>query len=697
MKRTVLLAILLILTIYPIEGRSEIDHISSTLISGDINGLAFSGNYIYGTGEYSLKIFDFSNPDTLQPIYMQRLTYETDRIFVHNGYVYVGPELYSLSNDGIPRFVRNLELNPADMSFVGDTAYVGTMGDGFHIYDIADPQNPVDLGNYLGGNLVWIDFVEIVGQYAYLPGGGLLILDISDPAEISYAGHYAMEEVPVKLSIEENKAFVSWYLYTYPSGHTYGIDILDISTPTSPQLIERLSLDRMPCNFYQYNNYLYVLSDGIRTYRIYDWGLDEVGQFGIFSNDYFITGNEDHIFVGNSYQQDLAAINASDPESLYVEASYSGPGSVQKVEVVDGYAYTACWPSGLKIVDVSNPLSPNLVGGCQIPILPNVELFISPPHAFSTGGSIINIADPDSPYVAVTDSILIGNDIFVKDNYAYVGGIFGLKIINIVDPLNPALVTLLPNLEIVSDIFVSGNYAYVTCDRYPNYNIKIFNIGDRSSLVLVAQLDSSRTAIVVGQYAYCTGVNSSLSIYNIVDPANPQFVGSYGNGGVEDLAIGGNYAYFSTSDNFGVTMIDISDPSNPTNFDDYPLRYINDLFVADGYIFVATTRSLEILRRIPTGIEEDKNVLPSSFSLSQSYPNPFNPSTTIEYDLIKDTDVTLNIYDILGRNVATLVNQKQPAGRHNAIWNAGAYSSGIYFYRIQAGDYTETKKMVLMK
>ena len=88
---------------------------------------------------------------------------------------------------------------------------------------------------------------------------------------------------------------------------------------------------------------------------------------------------------------------------------------------------------------------------------------------------------------------------------------------------------------------------------------------------------------------------------------------------------------------------------------------------------------------------------PESFAISQNYPNPFNPSTTLKYGIPKESYITLKVYDILGREVATLVNKQQKAGYYEVDWNAANNSSGIYFYRIQAGDFAETKKMILMK
>lgn len=97
-----------------------------------------------------------------------------------------------------------------------------------------------------------------------------------------------------------------------------------------------------------------------------------------------------------------------------------------------------------------------------------------------------------------------------------------------------------------------------------------------------------------------------------------------------------------------------------------------------------------------TGINEDVPP-PSVFSLSQNYPNPFNSSTAIGFDLPSSSHVNLALFDILGRKVETLIDGKQSAGHHEVIWDATELPSGIYFYKIQAGEFIETKKMLMVK
>jgi hypothetical protein len=96
--------------------------------------------------------------------------------------------------------------------------------------------------------------------------------------------------------------------------------------------------------------------------------------------------------------------------------------------------------------------------------------------------------------------------------------------------------------------------------------------------------------------------------------------------------------------------------------------------------------------------KNENNLIPTEFRLSQNYPNPFNPVTKIQYDLPKDVKVKLIIYDILGREVIRLVNNEfKQAGRYTVEFNGNNYASGVYFYRIEADKFVQSKKMVLVK
>jgi hypothetical protein len=100
---------------------------------------------------------------------------------------------------------------------------------------------------------------------------------------------------------------------------------------------------------------------------------------------------------------------------------------------------------------------------------------------------------------------------------------------------------------------------------------------------------------------------------------------------------------------------------------------------------------------IPLYVEEEENLIVGDYKLNQNYPNPFNPSTVIEYQLPENDNVIIKVYDVLGKEITTLVNEYQNAGRHKITFDASELSSGIYFYRMKAGNFIETKKMILMR
>jgi len=146
------------------------------------------------------------------------------------------------------------------------------------------------------------------------------------------------------------------------------------------------------------------------------------------------------------------------------------------------------------------------------------------------------------------------------------------------------------------------------------------------------------------------------------------------------------FEIFIATDN-SLTCIETLDPTYATQ----------NWIYANGNIDEGVTFAVDCS---PVAINAD--IIPLKFQLYNAYPNPFNPVTTLRYDIPENSHVTITIYDMLGRHIKTLINQTQDAGYKSVIWNATdnfgkPVSAGIYLYQIQAGEYISTKKMVLLK
>ncbi|MCA1801454.1 MAG: T9SS type A sorting domain-containing protein [Rhodothermaceae bacterium] len=133
----------------------------------------------------------------------------------------------------------------------------------------------------------------------------------------------------------------------------------------------------------------------------------------------------------------------------------------------------------------------------------------------------------------------------------------------------------------------------------------------------------------------------------------------------------------------------------------YSIHQVSDNgFVVTGYSFSEDSRHVLWIHRLGTDnttFLDDDVMTPSGYGLFQNYPNPFNPATTITYELSEPEFVRLSVYDVTGRKVNTLVERMQSAGRHTIVLDATGFSSGTYIYRIEAGSFISTGKMVLLK
>jgi hypothetical protein len=262
-------------------------------------------------------------------------------------------------------------------------------------------------------------------------------------------------------------------------------------------------------------------------------------------------------------------------------------------------------------------------------------------------------------------------------------------------------------------VAVEGNYLYIVdYEPFPaedTYGLYIIDITNPMSPFLVnrwyAEMTSySQDLQVENSFAYIADGNGGVEIVDVIDPMNPSVFGYVDLiDGSTGIKVNGDYAYVSEYILGGLQIVDISNPANPLLTGWYQPSGVFALGVEsfNGFVYVSDgLGGIQIYRNLlvtPVSVEPDDEVVINDFILGQNYPNPFNPSTVISYQLPVNSNVTLKVCDVLGNEVATLVDEEQPSGRYEIEFNASILPSGVYFYQLKTGNYLETKKMVLLK
>ncbi len=254
------------------------------------------------------------------------------------------------------------------------------------------------------------------------------------------------------------------------------------------------------------------------------------------------------------------------------------------------------------------------------------------------------------------------------------------------DPINPVQ-------KVVCRATVENPFSLVDNENLSNYN----EFGDWRTSNTQAYGESSRYAYLnhnplnYAQYNVSVKYNGIYQVYVMLPKSenstdNAKYT-LYVNGNeVKNAYLDQNYEspewkfLFTQMLNIGETVT---------------LQVMDDGTSSAGAVIRADAVKFSLVHEI-SGVEEEAET-PTEYKLLQNYPNPFNPATTISYQLPEDTHVEIYIYDLLGRKTAALINENKKAGSYTLNFNAAQYSSGVYFYTIKAGKFTQTRKMVLLK
>jgi hypothetical protein len=565
----------------------------------------------------------------------------------------------------VARIDRLLNHHHQSVAVAGHYLYIGEIGSGMRVFDITDPSEPVELVTFDTQTKVWD--ITIRGDFAYIAAydQGLLILDISDPAEPAMLGSIVFPRDPageaVQVALQYNLAYVAT--------DRDGVRIVDISDPTAPVEVGYYDAPWGPLGVAVFEDIACVASGNAGIHVV-----DIADPTAPVETGFYDTDGVDGSVVrdGYAYLNEVSGIRVLDisnpafPEKVGFTDTQ---GSLREIRLAGDYLYTAQYNTGLQIHEISNPLEPVLTGIAGM-MESTDGVAISGDYAFlsakSQGIWIVDVSNPNDPQqVGHYDE----NDIYVYDvaasgSHAFIlGSIENTQYLTVIDVSNPASPVWINAVEIsvwLRDIEISGDHAYLATSN----GLKILDISDPEHPFEVGTHEIPDDAIAVsvdveGDFAII-GISdfhdSSIQVINVADPATPNLVGFYNRSGALP----------------------------------YPVLSGNLAYVADGGYFI-----YDISEALPAF--DFRPTTPTTITLHPAYPNPFNPVTTIRFDLPQASAVTMIVYNLAGQSVETLVDNRLSAGTHTVSFDGSRFSSGMYFYTLKAGSYSTTRKMLLVK
>ena len=636
--------------------------------------LALSGNYAFIL-DGDLKVVDVSQPTN--PTLAAKLTVPSD--FAHRIVV------------------------------AGNYAYLGTASGKLIIVDISTPDSPVVKSTTVL-NDEFVMGMAVSGQHLFLtlesPLDPIYIYDVSNPSNPTLAGTYAVRNTGF--------ATAGKYLYLYASGGNF--QILDVTVATSPQLVGqlhtgfagRIAVKDGLVYVIARNPLLGIIDVSDPTQPVLRGTAvgtaTSAASLGV-APPLVVTANEIGFWI----------IDASDIDRPSALTHFATGDGAQKVTVVENLGYLVCSKAGLFIVDIADPGTPRFVsnllfGGTADDIVVIDSLaYIS---GYSLGENflpelrIVNISQPSHPQLLAQVLVLpqqpLGGyptSVAVFGPYAFVTYDEGFSIVNVGDPRSPNLVKMILTDRIAIDIAATGRFA---CLAHADKGLKIFDVSDPTDPREKFTLIGFSAGVITKEDTIFVALSPGLSIFTISPSGDTSKLGDIptpGSRSTVDIRLERCFVYMAYG--IDLVVIDISNPSNLSVVGHaQPPFSANGVAVKAENVYLAGgVWALQIYRNDLLTHVGVKDIAPSSFSpqLYPCYPNPFNSLTTIEYEIPRAGNVQLQIYNLLGEEVAQLVNGWQGAGVYRAVFDAKNLPSGVYFYQLRVNGWQESKKLLILR
>ncbi len=632
--------------------------------------VSIQGHYAFLPNVYRLVVVDIEDPCNIEYVGEYEAMYTVDEVEVAGDFAYIlttgGISILDISDVGNIQLRGSCDFFGVRSSYTldGDLIFVTMWSDEVYVYDVSDPDDPYRVRTlYSPGTALYAvceDSVVYIGAEDF----GVRMVDISDLLNPHEVGTIYRLEYPRCIEVADDVVYV---------GDQYtGLYAYDVSDPQDPQEIDR------------YLGRNYITS---------------------------IVAQQDVVFTDATYFG-LDVIDVSEPGNPYLVGHYESDIGCWNFDIVNDWAYIARGIYGFEIVDISNPMSPqqmftdddDLHSANAISISDNLMYILNPYQGFK----IYDISDLDHIVHLSTIIRESTTDMIIRDTLAYVSSYdTGVDVIDMSDPDNARVLDTYFAPRTPHKLALSDDVLLIADGIF---GLKIVSVEEPENMLPLCSftaIGSFNSVEVNGDVAY-VAVGDSLLILDISIPEMPivvSYIKPHEGCQIDYCVIQDGLLFVNDSNWNELFIYDIENPYQPALLLDFPWGYnTKHIQVVGDILYTANEHGgINMLDLQLMGVETDQlDVSPEYNTVLSNYPNPFNPSTTIAFTIPTDGCVTLEVFNIKGQKVKSLLDRRMEKGEHAITWHGDddsgkSCSSGVYLYRMKAGDATKTSRMLLMK
>lgn len=659
---------------------------------------------------------------------------------------YEGLRILDTSNPAAVREVGHLVYTEAVcLAIYGNYLYLGVYPSGIRVFDISNPEAVVDLGEIA---VTGARVIRIHDDYAYVCNyGDMYILSLANPASPIQVWESPELIYAADVALQDNMAYIAC--------ESRGLKVLDVTDPSSPAVVDSFGTTHEFQGIAVSGNYAYVAAfdGGFEVIDLTTMQLASEIDTLVFGFDVSVDGDYAYYSYGDP-DCPLAIIDISDPVNPQITSIYYPPEDIWNFTLVDDKVYVADNCHGLRVVDVSDQFEPfetftyndyghdakvkvyndlailtqdyrfqiidisDLANPVELGFydmtwaVQEAEIVGSTAFLVQTANPVLTAIDLESPdlfdvigTLSVESNFAVSN-MEIYDHYAFLDYVRGILIVDIADPANMQEVGMIDEPSGIMLFDICGSHLYY---QACNHQVKLIDISDPFNPITLAT-DSQfhyMTQMEATEDRFYASWNRYVYVYDMSDLDNwvPRDTMELLDAGrsLADLEIRDQYLYATSWDD-GFRVFDITDISSPqlVAYSDTP-GYTRGLCLLDNVAIIADMTNLGFydISSI-TGIDDNAVNIPQQFALLANYPNPFNSSTNIRFEMPSGGIVQISVYDALGRQVKDLADYRAEAGNHVINWDGTdgsgqTVASGRYYIRATAEGQVQSLPVTFLK